>query len=188
MIRVRVWFFSTLTRRLANEGQYLYYMRQGIVVKLGTLCYVEHDDKYLMLHRVKKTDDIHKGLWVGLGGKFEAGESPEECVIREVFEESGLKITQPVLRGILTFPSDAFNQDDWYVFLFTADSYTGVLKKSEEGELAWVDKEKLEDYPMHKGDLYFLKWIQENKGIFSAKYIYENGVLKNFQTIGYCNE
>ncbi|MDR2183450.1 MAG: 8-oxo-dGTP diphosphatase, partial [Clostridiales bacterium] len=130
-------------------------------MKLGTLCYIEQDNKYLMLHRVKKTDDIHKDLWVGLGGKFEAGESPEDCVVREVFEESGLKITSPVLRGVLTFPSYDFYQNDWYFFLFTANDFTGNLKKSNEGELAWIDKNRLSDYPMHKGDLYFLKWIQE---------------------------
>jgi len=155
-------------------------------VKLGTLCYIEQDNQYLMLHRIKKENDIHKDLWVGLGGKFETGESPEDCVIREVYEESGLHITAPVLRGILTFPSDTFNQDDdWYVFLFTASNYSGTLKESDEGELAWIDKQRLDDLPMHEGDRYFLRWIQEHTGIFSAKYIYENDVLKDFQTVVY---
>ena len=154
-------------------------------MKLGTLCYIEQDNQYLMLHRIKKVNDIHKGLWVGLGGKFEPGESPEDCVIREVFEESGLIIKTPELRGILTFPRDGFNQDDWHVFLFTASNFSGNLKKSNEGELAWIDKNQLSDYPMHEADRNFLKWIQENKGIFSAKYIYENGVLKDSVTTVY---
>ena len=155
-------------------------------MKLGTLCYIEKNNHYLMLHRTKKENDIHKDLWVGLGGKFEAGESPEDCVIREVYEESGLKVSSLMLRGILTFPRDAFNQEDWYVFLFTTGDYTGQLKhRSDEGELVWIDKEKLNDLPMHEGDRYFLKWIQENKGMFSAKFVYENNLLKDIQTFEY---
>ena len=148
-------------------------------MKLATLCFVEKDNQYLMMHRTKKLNDMHKGLWVGLGGKFEAGESPEECVIREVYEESGIKISNPKLRGILTFPND-FNYEDWYVFLFLADDFTGNLKQSDEGDLAWVDKDKLDDLPMHEGDRYFIKLLQENKGLFSAKYNYDNGILKDY--------
>ena len=96
-------------------------------MKLATLCYVEKDGQYLMLHRNKKANDMHKGLWVGLGGKFEAGESPEECVIREVFEESGLRIQNPTLRGFLTFPG-FFGEEDWYVFMFVAKNFTGEVK------------------------------------------------------------
>ena len=143
---------------------------------LGTLCYIEKDSKYLMLHRIKKKNDIHQGLWVGLGGKFEPGESPEDCVVREVFEESGLQITDPRLRGILTFPGFA-NEEDWYVFLFTATDFTGTLKECEEGELEWVDKTKLDELPMHDGDRHFLRYIQEYDGVFSAKFMYKNGVF-----------
>ena len=149
-------------------------------MKLGTLCYVEKDNQYLMLHRTKKENDMHKNLWVGLGGKLEAGESPEDCVIREVFEESGLLITNPKLRGILTFPA-FFNQEDWYVFLFVATEFTGEIQPCEEGELVWVQKDKLCDLPMHEGDKYFLRWIDEYNGVFSAKHIYEYGVLKESQ-------
>ena len=149
-------------------------------MKLATLCYVEKDNQYLMLHRNKRLKDMHKGLWVGLGGKFEPGESPEDCVVREVYEESGITISNPKLKGILTFPND-FNEEDWYVFLFWADDFSGDLKQSNEGDLAWIYKDKLYDLPMHEGDRYFIKLIQENRGIFSAKYNYNNGVLRDYQ-------
>ena len=149
-------------------------------MKLGTHCYIEKDARYLMLHRVKKKNDMHEGLWVGLGGKFESGESPEDCVIREVFEESGLTINDPQLRGIMTFPND-FNSEDWYVFLFSATDFSGTVKSCSEGELLWIEKDKLDDLPMHEGDRYFIKWMNENKGIFSVKYIYDDGVLKDYR-------
>jgi len=139
-----------------------------------------------MLHRTKKENDMHKDLWVGLGGKFEAGESPEDCVTREVFEESGLQIQNPTLRGILTFPTDVgVIEEDWYVFLFVATEFSGEIRSSKEGELAWVNKNELDQLPMHEGDRYFLKWIEEHNGIFSAKYLYENDVLKDYQLILY---
>lgn len=141
-------------------------------MKLATLCYIEKDNQYLMLHRVKKEGDMHKGLWVGLGGKFEAGESPDECVIREVFEESGLSIISPQLKGMLTFPG-GFDGEDWYVFLFTVSRFLGVLKECTEGNLAWIDKDKLGELPMHEGDKLFTQWMQENKGIFSVKFEYD---------------
>jgi len=154
------------------------------MTKLGTLCYIEKENQYLLLHRIKKENDMHKGLWVGLGGKFEAGESPEDCVIREVFEESGLRIVNPKLRGILTFPAFA-EEDDWYVFLFTATDFSGMLKVCNEGELAWVDKDKTDHLPMYEGDRYFLKWIEQYDDIFSAKYVYEGNVLKDYQLTVY---
>ena len=153
-------------------------------MKLGTLCYVKKDDSYLLLHRIKKENDMHKGLWVGLGGKFEARESPEDCVIREVYEESRLQIKNPKLRGVLTFPG-FFNEEDWYVFLFVATEFTGEIQPCKEGELMWVEKNKLDDLPMHEGDRYFLKWVEEYSGIFSAKYIYENGNLKDYRLTVY---
>ena len=146
---------------------------------LGTLCYIEKENQYLMLHRTKKENDIHEGLWVGLGGKFEAGESPEDCVIREVFEESGLRIQHPRLRGIMTFPSFQ-NEEDWYVFLFTATDFTGEINACSEGDLAWVKKDQLDSLPMHEGDRYFLRWLDEYTGIFSAKYMYEHRTLKDY--------
>lgn len=153
-------------------------------MKMGTLCYIEKDNKYLMLHRIKKKNDIHENLWVGLGGKFEAGESPEDCVIREVFEESGLRIQNPRLKGILTFPNN-LNQKDWYVFIYVATDFTGEVKQCEEGELAWVEKERISSLPMHDGDYYFMKWMDECPGVFSAKFNYENGVLKDYSLAVY---
>ena len=113
-------------------------------MKLATLCYVidRKSKKTLMIHRVKKKNDYHKGKWNGLGGKFNEGESPEECVIREVKEESGLTIKDPRLHGFITFP----NFDgvyDWYVFIFTATKYTGKIIDSNEGDLEWVPNDKL---------------------------------------------
>ena len=147
-------------------------------MKLATLCYVEKDGQYLMLHRTKKENDMHENLWVGLGGKFEPGESPEDCVIREVYEESGLLIQNPILKGIMTFPS--FDQEDWYVFLFLATDFIGDIIPSNEGELAWIDRDQLCNLPMHEGDRYFLKWIEECANVFTAKFIYESGTLKDY--------
>ena len=154
-------------------------------MKLGTLCYIEKDNQYLMLHRTKKENDMHKGLWVGLGGKFEPGESPEDCVIREVYEESGLTIKKPKLRGILTFPGFSFNEEDWYVFLFVVTDFAGEIKPCDEGELRWIDKDKMDDLPMHEGDYYFVRWIQEHDGVFSAKYNYDGYRLTDYEITVY---
>ncbi|MCL2416151.1 MAG: 8-oxo-dGTP diphosphatase [Defluviitaleaceae bacterium] len=153
-------------------------------MKLAALCYVEKDNQYLMIHRTKKENDMHKGLWKGLGGKFEPGESPEECVIREVYEESGLKIRNPQLKGILTFPNNP-KFEEFCIFLFIAKDFFGDIISNEdckEGDLAWLDKDKLDNFPANQADKYFLKWMQETEGIFSAKFIYDdNGILKDYQ-------
>lgn len=145
-------------------------------LKLGTLCYIEKDNKILLLHRIKKEHDVHEGKWIGVGGKIEQGESPEECIIREVKEETGLIIKAPFLRGVMTFPKFKDNED-WYVFLYTADNFTGNLIDCTEGILKWVDKEKVLEMPTWEGDLIFLKWILEKRNFFSAKFVYENGKL-----------
>jgi 8-oxo-dGTP diphosphatase len=152
-------------------------------MKLGTLCYIEKENQYLMLHRNKKPGDIHYGKWVGLGGKFEPKESPEECIIREVYEESGLTVANPTLRGVLTFPEDGFDKEDWYVFLFYATDFSGEIKSNHEGELAWVDKDKIHELPMHAGDYIFIKALQETKGFFTVKFYYDyynTSELKNY--------
>ncbi|AOT69066.1 NUDIX hydrolase [Geosporobacter ferrireducens] len=144
-------------------------------MKLSTICYIEQGDQYLMLHRIKKENDVHHGKWIGLGGKMETGETPEECIIREVKEESGLTIHAPVLKGILTFPK--FKDDeDWYVFLFTANRFTGKIIESAEGVLQWVDKKEVLNLDLWEGDRLFLQWMEENK-FFSGKIIYEKGCL-----------
>lgn len=125
-----------------------------------------------MLHRNKREADVHKGKWNGLGGKFLSGETPEECVEREVREESGLSIRNPRFKGILTFPSFK-PAEDWIVFVFTADEFEGELTECDEGELAWVDTEKLKELNLWEGDKYFLDWINKNQ-FFSAKFIYQD--------------
>jgi 8-oxo-dGTP diphosphatase len=149
-------------------------------MKLATLCYVidKRHNKTLMLHRTKKKNDIHEGKWNGLGGKFENNETPEECVIREIKEESGLSISSPKLHGFLTFPMfDGIH--DWYVFVFTADKFKGKLIDSNEGRLEWIQSDKITDLNLWDGDAIFLKWLNNDK-FFSAKFNYENGLLKNY--------
>lgn len=144
-------------------------------MKLATLCYVKDGGKTLMLYRNKKPNDVHEGKWNGLGGKFNAGESPEECVCREVYEESGLQIRNPELKGILTFPEFSAGED-WYVFVYTAHEFAGQLAESNEGRLAWIDDSELFSLNLWEGDQYFLKWMHEEK-FFSAKFIYRDGKL-----------
>jgi len=142
---------------------------------LATLCYVRSHGRTLMMHRNKRPDDVHLGKYNGLGGKFEPGESPEECVIREVFEESNLAI-KPVFRGVMTFP-DFAKGHDWYCFLYTASEFSGALKtECAEGDLVWVENEKVLDLPLWPGDKIFLRWLDEPR-FFSAKFNYQGGVL-----------
>ena len=138
-------------------------------MKLATLCYVKRDGCTLMIHRVKKANDIHQGKWNGLGGKLEPGESPEACVIREVREESGLEIRRPKYHGLLIFTN--FKGDDWYVWVFTADEFEGTLINSREGNLKWIPDDELTSLPLWESDLIFFPWL-EKKGVFSAKFEY----------------
>jgi 8-oxo-dGTP diphosphatase len=145
---------------------------------LATLCYVKWDGCTLMVHRNKKANDIHEGKWNGLGGKFEAGESPEECVIREVLEESGLFMQDPKYCGLLMFPK--FKGNDWYVFVFRAAEFTGELIESPEGRLEWVPDDKLLDLNLWESDHIFFQWIKAGK-IFSAKFEYEGDVMQGYE-------
>ena len=141
-------------------------------MKLGTLCYIKHNGKTLMLHLIKKENDVHQGNWNGLGGKFEPGETPEECIIREVHEESGLVIHAPRLKGILTFPLfDGI--DDWTVFVFVAHHFEGALKDSPEGRLEWIDDECVRHLNLWEGDRIFLNWL-DGDAFFSGKFVYKN--------------
>lgn len=142
-------------------------------MKLATLCYIEKDNSILMLHRVKKENDIHEGKWNGLGGKLELGESPQECAIREVKEECGLNVKNPILKGMLTFPKFA-KDEDWYVFVFVIKEFDGELMESNEGNLKWIPKSELLNLNLWDGDKVFLKWLDQDK-FFSGKFIYENG-------------
>ncbi len=152
-------------------------------MKLATLCYVRKGGKTLMLHRVKKRDDVHEGKWNGLGGKFEQGESPEDCVKREIFEEAGLKIKNPLLKGVLTFP-DFARKEDWYVFVFTASEFTGRLIDSDEGDLAWIKDGDLLKLNLWEGDKVFLPLLRR-RGHFSGKFRYEKGRLAEYSVEKY---
>jgi 8-oxo-dGTP diphosphatase len=152
-------------------------------MKLATLCYVRKNGKTLMIHRVKKENDYHQGKWNGIGGKFDQGETPEECVIREVEEETGLKIKFPHLHGLLTFPMFDGN-DDWYVFVYTANEFEGKLIDSKEGNLAWIPNDELTNLNLWDGDKYFLPWLFQDK-FFSAKFNYEDGKMKDYNVTFY---
>jgi len=142
---------------------------------LATLCYVKHEGRTLMIHRVKKENDIHEGKWNGLGGKFDPGETPEQCVTREMSEESGLSIRRPCLKGFLTFP-EFDGENDWYVFVFVAREFTGELIDSPEGRLAWIKDNALLDLNLWEGDRHFLPFL-EKEGFFSGRFLYRDGKL-----------
>jgi len=149
----------------------------------ATLCYVRSGGRTLMLHRNKKEGDVHRGKWNGLGGKLDAGESPEECVIRELREESGLTIIEPRLHGVLTFP--AFKADeDWLVFVYTATRYEGALGPCAEGDLEWVEDARLTELPLWEGDRIFLPWLEREK-FFSGKFVYRDGRLVSHEASFY---
>ncbi len=146
---------------------------------LATLCYVKHRGKTLMVHRNKKPNDIHEGKWKGLGGKFEAGETPEMCVIREVEEESGLVIQNPRWHGLLTFTN--FKGNDWYVFVFTANQFTGkLLETSPEGNLEWINDDQLTGLNLWDSDHIFFPWIDSGK-FFSAKFDYHGESMQGYE-------
>ncbi len=152
-------------------------------MKLATLCYLRRNGQTLMVHRVKKANDMHQGKWNGLGGKLEAGETPEECVIREVYEESGLTVRNPELKGLLTFPAfDDF--EDWYVFVYLATDFDGELIDSPEGNLQWIDNVELNNLKLWDGDPLFIAWL-DKKGIFSAKFSYNLGRLVRHEVVFY---
>lgn len=135
-----------------------------------TLCYLDIDGKTLMLHRIKKKDDVNHDKWIGIGGKFEHGESPEECMMREFKEETGLTLRNWMYRGIVTFVSDSWCE---YMHLFTATQIEGSLRECDEGMLEWVDWEKITDLPIWEGDKVFLRLLKERDTFFSLKLVYD---------------
>tara|TARA_B100000401_G_scaffold335424_1_gene234302 strand:- start:47 stop:505 length:459 start_codon:yes stop_codon:yes gene_type:complete len=152
-------------------------------MKISTLCYIKKNNQTLMLHRIKKKNDIHKNKWNGLGGKLIEGESPEECVKREVLEESGLIIESPKLHGIITFPK--FDEiDDWIVFVYTAKNFEGNLIECNEGKLNWVLDDQLLSLNLWEGDKIFIPWLSQEK-FFSAKFIYKKKKLADYSVIFY---
>ena len=143
-------------------------------MKLATLAYLKRDGHTLMLHKAR---GYQAGKWNGLGGKFDPGESPEECLQREVLEESGLSVTAAQLKGFITFP-DFDGNDDWYAFVYVVTEFTGELAASDEGKLRWVPDAEVLNLNLWDGDRVFLPWL-ERPGTFSAKFVYEQGVFKS---------
>ena len=140
----------------------------------SSLIYLENSrGEYLMLHRVKKKNDINHDKWIGVGGGFEHGESPEECALRETREETGLTLTDCRFRGIVTF--DCEGQETLYMHLFTASGWTGELTDCDEGELEWVPKEKVYDLPIWEGDKIFFRLLEQERPFFSLKLSYDRG-------------
>lgn len=141
-----------------------------------TICYIEKDGAYLMLHRVKKKNDINHDKWIGIGGKFEYGESPYECIRREIMEEIGVEATNLRYRGLVTFVADFCAPE--YMHVFTATGYSGTLKSEcDEGNLEWVDKGKIKDLPIWEGDKIFLDLFDKEERFFSLKLVYEGDTL-----------
>lgn len=139
-------------------------------VRLSTLCYIEKDDQYLMLHRIIKKNDINKDKWIGVGGHFEYGESPEECVLREVKEETGYNLTSYQYRGLVTFVFG--DQETEYMSLFTADGFTGEPIECDEGVLEWVNKKDIFQLNLWEGDKIFFRLLDEKIPFFSLKLVY----------------
>lgn len=144
-------------------------------MKNTTLCYIEKDDAYLMLHRVKKVNDENHDKWIGVGGKFEAGESPEDCLLREVKEETGLTLTDYRYRGVVTFVSDEWGTE--YMHLFTATGFEGEMATCDEGELVWVQKSEIENLKIWEGDKIFFRLLVNSDKFFSLKLQYTGDTL-----------
>ena len=153
------------------------------MMKLATLCYIRDDAKTLMLHRNKKQEDMHSGKWNGLGGKLEGGETPEACAMREIYEESGLRATDPQLKGFITFPNFD-GQNDWYVFVYLFTRFSGSLIDSPEGELSWITDSELRQLNLWEGDRIFMEWL-DKPGIFSALFTYDSGRLLDWSVSWY---
>lgn len=143
--------------------------------KLTTLCYLERGGEYLMLHRTKKENDLNHDKWIGVGGKFEPGEAPEDCALRETREETGLTLTHWRYRGIVTFISDLYETE--YMHLFTADGFTGTPIECDEGELEWIRKSELLKLKLWEGDKIFLRLLDSDEPFFSLKLKYEGDTL-----------
>jgi len=154
-------------------------------VILATECYIQRENQILMLYRNKKQNDINKGKYIGLGGKFEYGESPEQCLLREIKEEAGVTLTDYRLRGIVTFIMLDGSSEPIYMFVYTAGGFTGEISACDEGELHWVDKDKILSLDLWEGDKLFWRWLLEDKRFFSAKFIYNENTLVEHQETFY---
>lgn len=144
-------------------------------MSLTTLCYIEKDGCYLMMHRIKKKNDVNQEKWVGIGGHFEVDESPEECLLREAMEETGLTLTSYRFRGLVTFISDKWETE--YMCLYTADGFEGEIGECNEGELVWIPKDKVMNLKLWEGDKIFFQLLNEDAPFFSLKLRYEGETL-----------
>lgn len=147
--------------------------------QLATICYIDNGKELLMLHRNKKPNDVHEGKWIGVGGKLERGETPQECAAREILEETGLK-AKPVLKGVITFPEFAPDLD-WYTYVFKVTEFEGELIDCNEGTLEWVPYDEVLSKPTWEGDHTFVEWLLEDKPFFSAKFVYDGDKLLDTQ-------
>lgn len=144
----------------------------------STLCYIEKDGKYLMLHRVKKENDVNRDKWIGIGGGFEEDESPEDCVLREALEETGLTLLDAKLRSVITFVIEGGVCE--HMFLFKCTKFTGNITVCDEGILEWIPKEELFGLEMWEGDRIFLRLLDKSEDFFTLKLVYDaSGVLKS---------
>ena len=147
-----------------------------------TLCYIEKDDSYLMLHRTKKKNDINSGKWIGIGGKFMPDESAEECLIREAKEETGLTLTDYELKGIVKFVSDIYEDEEMYLYL--SKGFEGNITECNEGDLKWIKKKDILSLPLWEGDKIFLKFLFENQPYFDLTLIYKDDKLVSYKKDG----
>lgn len=149
------------------------------MTKLATICYIDNGREFLLMHRHKKDNDVHKGKWISVGGKLEPGESPEECTIREIFEETHLRVKQMDFRGVVVFPNFTPGHD-WYTYVFKVTDFEGDLISDEhslEGTLEWVPYDKVMEKPTWEGDYHLFKWLLEDAPFFSAKFTYQDTKL-----------
>lgn len=154
------------------------------MTKLATICYIDNGREFLLLHRNKKPKDVHAGKWIGVGGKMEQGESPEDCAKREILEETGLQATDMRMVGVITFP-EFTPGNDWYTYVFRVTGFEGQLVDCSEGTLEWVPYEEVLDKPTWEGDRVFLSWILDQKPFFSAKFSYVDDALTDQSVVFY---